>query len=81
MDDTGNAVISRPIPPKIEPLTTADLEMIDRVRDALVSRAIKPPSWRDVDPEKRTRFFDEVRGVLIAQGGDRFSVKDRKSVV
>ncbi len=81
MDHAGDTLICHPTPLKIESLTTADLEMIDWVRDTLVSRAIKPPSWRDVDPEKRARFFDEVRGVLIAQGGDRSSVNRRAQIV
>jgi pilus assembly protein CpaF len=81
VDIPGKAVSLRPNPPVIEPLTTADLAMIDEVRDVLVSRAIKPPSWRDVDPEKRVRFFDEVRGVLIAQDGDRASVNRRAQII
>ncbi|HZW03876.1 MAG TPA: ATPase, T2SS/T4P/T4SS family [Anaerolineaceae bacterium] len=59
----------------------SDLEMIGRVRDVLVSRSIKPPDWRDVDPEKRTRFYDEVRGVLIEQGGDRSSINRRAQII
>lgn len=47
MDHVSDALISRPTLPKIEPLTTTDLAMIDQVRDALVSRAIQPPGWRD----------------------------------
>lgn len=81
MDHVSDALISRPTPPKIEPLTATDLTMIDQVRDALVSRAIQPPGWRDVDPEKRLRFFDEVRGVLIAQDGNRMSVNRKAQII
>jgi pilus assembly protein CpaF len=55
--------------------------MIDQVRNILVSRSINPPSWRDVDPEKRTRFFDEVRGVLIDRGGDRSTINRRAQII
>ena len=81
MDHTSAALDNHPVPPRIEPLSQVDLDMIARVRDVLVARAIKPPSWRDVDPEKRRRFYDEVRGVLIEQGGDRSSVNRRAQIV
>lgn len=81
MDNTGITVGNRPTPPRLEPLSQADLEMIARVRDVLVARSIKPPSWRDVDPEKRRKFYDEVRGVLIEQGGDRSNVNRRAQII
>lgn len=81
MDVAGTTIDNRPVPPKLEPLNQTDLEMIARVRDVLVARSIKPPSWRDVDPEKRRRFYDEVRGVLIEQGGERSSVNRRAQIV
>ena len=81
MDNASQTLNSRPLPPRLEPLGLSDLEMIGRVRDVLVSRSIKPPDWRDVDPEKRTRFYDEVRGVLIEQGGDRSSINRRAQII
>jgi len=81
MDHAGDAVIERPRPPKIDALSPADLELISRVREVLVAKAIKPPSWRDVDPIKRRRFFDEVRAVLIDQGGGKSSVNRDAQIV
>jgi pilus assembly protein CpaF len=81
MDHAGGALMSRPNPPKIEPLTDADLAMINRVRETLVARSIKPPAWRDLDPAQRRRFFDEVRGVLIEQGGDTSNVNRNAQIV
>lgn len=85
MDNTRGSVIERPtaspLPPRIEPLTGADLEMINRVRETLVSRSIKPPSWRDLDPARRRRFFDEVRAVLIELGGDKTTVNRDAQIV
>jgi pilus assembly protein CpaF len=81
MDHTGDAVIARPKPPKIAPLSPADLDLISRVREELVARAIKPPSWRDADPVKRRRFFDEVRAVLIDQGGGKSNVNRDAQIV
>ena len=77
MDNACQDITTRPSPPRLDALSQTDLEMIARVRDVLVTRAIKPPSWRDVDPEKRRKFFDEVRGVLIEQGGDRSNINRR----
>ena len=65
MDDAGDTLTTRRRPPHIAPLSQADLSMINRVREELVFLSIKPPSWRDNDPAKRRRFFDEVRAVLI----------------
>lgn len=81
MDYIGDAVIERPTPPKVDPLSPADLELISRVREVLVAKAIKPPSWRDVDPLKRRRFFDEVRAVLIDQGGGKSNVNRDAQIV
>lgn len=81
MDYVGDAVIERPKPPKVDPLSPADLELISRVREVLVAKAIKPPSWRDVDPLKRRRFFDEVRAVLIDQGGGKSNVNHDAQIV
>ena len=71
MDQLSRSVNQIPQPPCITPLSPADLEMINHVRETLVSRLIKPPTWRDVDPARRRRFFDEVRSVLIEQGGNK----------
>jgi hypothetical protein len=81
MDNAGQTMKMPPAPPRLDALSQADLEMIARVRDVLVARAIKPPSWRDVDPEKRRKFFDEVRGVLIEQGGDRSNINRRAQII
>lgn len=81
MDNPGGSVTSKPVPPAIEALTDADLAMINRVRETLVARSIKPPAWRDQDPARRRRFFDEVRGVLIEQGGDTTGVNRNAQIV
>jgi pilus assembly protein CpaF len=81
MDYIGDTVIERPSPPKLEPLSLTDLELISQVREVLVAKAIKPPSWRDVDPLKRRRFFDEVRAVLIDQGGGKSNVNRDAQIV
>lgn len=81
MDHTGDPIVKRPKPPKIEPLSPTDLEMISRVREELVFQSIKPPSWRDMDPVKRRRFFDEVRAVLIDLGGNRTNVNRDAQIV
>jgi pilus assembly protein CpaF len=81
VDHTGHTVTTQLKPPRIAPLSAADLEMISRVREVLVQRAIKPPSWRDVEPERRRRFFDEVRSVLIEQGGNKSNVNRDAQIV
>ena len=81
MDHVGDAVTPRPEPPQIAPLSPADLAMINRVREELVFQSIKPPSWRDMDPSKRRRFFDEVRAVLIDQGGSKANVNRDAQIV
>jgi pilus assembly protein CpaF len=81
MDNLSDSVNHTHQPPKIEPLSQTDLEMIGRVRERLVGLSIKPPSWRDVDPARRRRFFDEVRSVLIDQGGDKSNVNRNAQIV
>ena len=65
MDNPGAALIAPLHPPVIQPLNTADLQLIEQVREELVTRGINPPNWRESDTEKRRRFFDEVRSILI----------------
>ena len=67
MDDISNTVTDHQ-PPKIDPLSDLDLVTIQRTREALVGRAVKPPTWRETDNQKRRQFFDEVRSILIEQG-------------
>ena len=81
MDNVSDTVTARPKPPRIAPLSPADLEMINRVREELVLQSIKPPSCRDMDPGKRRRFFDEVRAVLIDQGGSKANVNRDAQIV
>jgi pilus assembly protein CpaF len=81
MDNVSDPITARPKPPRIAPLRPADLEMINRVREELVLQSIKPPSWRDMDPAKRRRFFDEVRAVLIDQGGSKANVNRDAQIV
>lgn len=81
MDHPGHTVTTQLKPPRMAPLSAADLEMISQVREVLVQRAIKPPSWRDVEPERRRRFFDEVRSVLIEQGGNKSNVNRDAQIV
>ena len=79
MDHPGHSL--SPQPPRIAPLSPADLEMIGRVREALVQRAIKPPSWRDTDTDRRRQFFDEVRSVLIGQGENKSQINRIAQIV
>jgi pilus assembly protein CpaF len=65
MDNPGTPLIHPSAPPRVEPLNASDLELIEQVREELVLRGINPPNWRETDPEKRRRFFDEVRSILI----------------
>ncbi len=67
MDDAGHP-LSESHFPKVVPLTAEDQALIQRTREALVSRMIKPPSWREADPGQRRRFFNEVRSILLEQG-------------
>ena len=81
MDDAGDTLIQRRKPPHIAPLSQADLAMINRVREELVFLSIKPPSWRDTDPAKRRRFFDEVRAVLMDLGGSTANINRDAQIV
>lgn len=80
MDDTRNPLSKALQPPQIRPLNQNDLKLIERVREELVKRGINPPSWRESDPEKRRRFFDEVRSILIDQSETRSVLRDRTAV-
>ena len=71
MDNPGTSLIHPSSPPYIQPLNQSDLTLIERVREELVQRGINPPSWREADSEKRRRFYDEVRSILIDQGENR----------
>ena len=81
MDDAGDTLIQKRKPPRIAPLSQADLAMINRVREELVFLSIKPPSWRDTDPAKRRRFFDEVRAVLMDLGGSTANINRDAQIV
>ena len=74
MDIPVNSLSHVFTPPAIHPLDQADLTLINTVREELVRRGINPPAWRESDPGQRRRFFDEVRAVLIEQGGDKTNV-------
>ncbi|PKN90430.1 MAG: hypothetical protein CVU45_02630 [Chloroflexi bacterium HGW-Chloroflexi-7] len=81
MDNPGTSLIHPSSPPFIQPLNQSDLTLIERVREELVLRGINPPSWREADPEKRRRFFDEVRSILIDQGEDRIAVNRNAQII
>ncbi|PKO04048.1 MAG: hypothetical protein CVU41_19130, partial [Chloroflexi bacterium HGW-Chloroflexi-3] len=81
MDNLGTSLIHPSSPPIIQPLNQSDLILIERVREELVFRGINPPSWREVDPEKRRRFFDEVRSILIDQFEDRLAVNRNALII
>ena len=91
MDNPGTSLIHPSSPPFIQPLNQSDLTLIERVREELVLRGINPPSWREADPEKRRRFFDEVRSILIdwnvpelqrgGQGEDRTAVNRNAQII
>ena len=81
MDISGDSINTRPVPPEIRPLAPGDLEMINRVRESLVSRGINPPAWRESDPNKRRLFFDEVRAVLIETGAEIESVNRNAQII
>ena len=80
MDDARNALTPHQ-PPRIEPLNAEDLALIQRTREALVGRAVKSPSWRETDPQKRRQFFDEVRSILIEQGSPVSTVNRQAQIV
>ena len=81
MDDTRNPLSKALQPPQIHPLNQNDLKLIERVREELVKRGINPPSWRESDPDKRRRFFDEVRSILIDQGENRTAVNRNAQII
>ena len=80
MDDARHSLAAHQ-PPRIEPLSEKDLAMIQRTREALVQRVIKPPSWRETDVHKRRQFFDEVRSILIEQGDPAAAVNRQAQIV
>jgi pilus assembly protein CpaF len=81
MDNSGTSLIHPSSPPTIQPLNQSDLALIERVREELVLRGINPPSWREADPEKRRRFFDEVRSILIDQAENRIAVNRNAQII
>jgi pilus assembly protein CpaF len=81
MDNPGTSLTHPSNPPNIQPLNQSDLSLIERVREELVQRGINPPSWREADPEKRRRFFDEVRSILIDQGENRSVVNRNAQII
>jgi len=81
MDNASNSVGKTLQPPLVHPLDQNDLKLIERVREELVKRGVNPPSWRETDPEKRRRFFDEVRSILIDQGENRTAVNRNAQIV
>jgi pilus assembly protein CpaF len=68
-------------PPQIETLSAEDLALIQRTREALVGRSVKPPSWRETDTQKRRQFFNEVRSILIEQGSPVATVNRQAQIV
>jgi pilus assembly protein CpaF len=81
MDNARNPLDYGLQPPHIKPLDQFDLILIDDVREELVKRGINPPSWRETDLEKRRRFFDEVRSILIDQGEKRTAVNRNAQII
>jgi len=81
MDNTRNSIDKILQPPQVHPLDQNDLKLIERVREELVKGSINPPSWRETDPEKRRRFFDEVRSILIGQGEYRTAVNRNAQII
>jgi pilus assembly protein CpaF len=47
-------------------LREIDRKALPIVQAHLADRKIRPPEWHDESPESRQRFFDAVRGTLIA---------------
>jgi pilus assembly protein CpaF len=47
-------------------LRDIDRAVLPGVQESLALRKIRPPDWRDETPESRQKFFDAVRGILIA---------------
>ena len=81
MVNSGTSLIHPTVPPTLQPLNQSDLLLIERVREELVQRGINPPSWREADSEKRRRFYDEVRSILIDQGENRSSVNRNAQII
>lgn len=81
MDHARHPLIHPDRPPQVEPLSPADLVLIERVREALVGRGINPPSWRENDVKRRRRFFDEVRSILIDGGEHTNAVNPKAQIV
>jgi pilus assembly protein CpaF len=81
MDHPSDSLIHPSQPPKIQPLDSEDMKLIEQVREELVKRSINPPSWRETDPSKRRRFFDEVRSILINQSNNRAAVNRNAQVI
>lgn len=79
MDNPSDSLT--PAPPAIRPLSQSDLRMIEQVREELVLRGVTPPSWRESDPEKRCRFFDEVRSILILRSENRAEVNRHAQMI
>lgn len=80
MDNPGDSITLR-CPPQIDALTLSDLTMINQTRETLVVRSVKPPTWRETDPQKRRKFFDEVRAILIEQGNPVSTVNRQAQIV
>lgn len=81
MVNSGTSLIHPTVPPTLQPLNQSDLLLIERVREELVQRGINPPSWREADSEKRRRFYDEVRSILIDQGENRSVVNRNAQII
>lgn len=81
MDNTRNSVGKTIQPLQVHPLDQDDLKLIERVREELVKRRFNPPSWRETDPVKRRRFFDEVRSILIEQGENLTAVNRNAQII
>lgn len=60
--------MDKPRRPLVETLSLEDKAILQSVREALISRNVKPPAWRDLNESSRKKYFDEVRGVLIQMG-------------
>ena len=78
MDNASQTMMH--MPPTIAPLSADDLALIQRTREALVQKAVKPPSWREMDAQKRRQFYDEVRSILIEQG-EPVSIVNRQAQI
>ena len=63
MDNSGNPLN----PPQIRILTAQDMQLIEQVREGLITCGITPPGWRESDPERKQRFYDEIRSILLSK--------------